>query len=42
MALGIQAFQAAFATTWIVILAYIGYLIYNRSKMVSIIRKIKG
>ncbi|MGM0771686.1 MAG: CcmD family protein [Halobacteriota archaeon] len=41
MVLEIQAFQAAFVITWIVILSYIGYLIYNRSKMVSKIQKLK-
>ncbi|WP_156146058.1 CcmD family protein [Methanococcoides methylutens] len=41
MVFGIQAFQAAFAITWIVILSYICYLIYNRSKMISLIQKLK-
>ncbi|MEL4305485.1 CcmD family protein [Methanococcoides sp. LMO-2] len=41
MVFGIQAFQAAFVITWIVVLSYICYLIYNRSKMESLILKLK-
>ncbi|WP_091688589.1 MULTISPECIES: CcmD family protein [Methanococcoides] len=41
MALGIQAFQTAFVITWIVLISYIIYLIYNRSQLVSKIRKLK-
>ncbi|WP_135612988.1 CcmD family protein [Methanococcoides sp. AM1] len=41
MAVGIQAFQAAFVITWIVLLSYIIYLRYNRSQLVSKIWKLK-
>lgn len=41
MAMGEQAFQTAFAITWIIILSYIVYLIRTRLRLASQIRKLK-